>query len=197
LGFQGVQGFQGSLGPQGRQGFQGVAGSGVFLEVPTPVEVDADIKMPQGTVAGGTFKSIQGTFVATDPPNAGVLTATVTAGNYVLFWYAELARGSAGGGNRILARVRHTNPAGSTVTLANWRRITNIQNASAIIPLDDTPAQMATDGDTFTWSGFDRVVLAAGSHTFALQYAADAIGNSEGQDVLHNRRQKLLLLRVS
>jgi hypothetical protein len=192
-GFQGRQGFQGLQGNQGNQGFQGI-----FAEVPTPVEVDPDLLMPMGTTAGGDFHSIQNTFFSTNTPNTGQMTVTIaTAGNYVLFWYAEIGRGSAGGANRILARIRYTDQSGGLKTLANWRRINNIQNCSAVIPPDEVGSQMATDGDVFAWSGFDRVAMAQGNHTFALQFAADAIGNSQGQDVLHARRQKLMLLRVS
>ena len=196
-GFQGRQGFQGVQGTQGNQGNQGFQGfQGVFAEIPTPVEVDPDLQMPMGTA--GTFQSIQNNFVSTNSPTTGLMNVTIaSAGNYVLFWYAEIGRGSAGGANRILARIRHTDPGGVLKTLANWRRINNIQNCSAVIPPDEVGSQMATDGDVFAWSGFDRVTMAQGNHTFALQFAADGIGNSQGQDVLHARRQKLMLLRVS
>jgi hypothetical protein len=199
-GFQGTGGTQGAVGAQGRQGTvgsagtqgaQGPSGSGVFAEIATPVEVNSDIRMPQSI-------SMQNTFISTDSPNQGVMTVNITAaGNYVFFWYAELSRGSAGGGNRMLARVLHTNQASVQAVLANWRKIQGLENSSATIPTDDSTSEIARDGDIVTWSGFDRVTLATGSHTFALQYAADAIGSSSAQDVLHTRRQKLLLVRVS
>jgi hypothetical protein len=197
-GVQGAQGQQGATGTgvQGPQGRQGPSGAGVFLEVPTPVEVDPDLQLPQTGSQG--FQSIQNVFKNTQPPNAGVMTVSIAAaGNYVLFWYAEVARGSAGGGNRILARVRHTNQSNTTVTIANFRRITNLQNSSGAIPLDEIPSEMAADGDVYPWCGFDRLSLSTGTHTFRLEYAADAIGNNPGQDVLHTRRQKLMLLRTS
>ena len=120
--------------------------------------------------------------------------ASVTGGTYVLHWYVEMFRTTAGGGNRMLARLRTTLGSVSISNpLAHMRIIQNIENGSTTAMPADTDFVAA--GEVMPWAGSVVFTISAGATVrFEFEYGMD--NNANINAVLRVRRQRLLLMRL-
>ena len=131
--------------------------------------------------------TISGTFQAT--PTPAVLTLSAAPGTYLLTWYAEVMRTTAGGGGLIFARVRDVTAAATRGFLRDGSGVDN-----------GPPGAMPTDtdlflaGDILPFSGSLVVVLPGGPQTYRLEYALST--SSSALEALRARRQRLTLLRI-
>jgi hypothetical protein len=130
--------------------------------------------------------SISGVYQPTPIPASLVLTAE--AGSYLVSWYAEVMRTTAGGGSTIFARVRDVTAG---VTLGMLRDGSGVDNGPpGAMPGD---ADLFLSGDVLPFSGSMPLTLPAGNRSYRLEYALSASGTPS--EALRVRRQRIALLR--
>jgi Collagen triple helix repeat (20 copies) len=178
VGAIGPTGAQGPIGPIGPEGVEGAEGPPGIIDT-FHVNVEAD----QGIV--GT--SISGTFGMT--PSPAILTVNVEAGTYLLTWYSEVMRTTAGGGQAFFTRLRDTTAADS---LAFMRRGPGVTSG---LPggIPDDP-DFLLGGDLFTFGGSTVITLPAGPRTYRLEYALAT--SASPALALRAQHQRISLLRV-
>jgi hypothetical protein len=128
-----------------------------------------------------------GSFIGTSPPAA--LTVNAEAGTYLLTWYAEVMRTTAGGGNTFFVRLRDVTAA---TTCGFLRDGSGVDNGAVGAMPNDT--DLFALGDILPFSGSMVVTLPGGPQTYRLEYGQST--NSSAQDALRARRQRITLLRI-
>lgn len=143
-----------------------------------------NIENDQGIVGN----TISGTFQPTPIPAS--LTFTVTSpGTYLLSWYAEVMRTTAGGGSAFFARLRDVSGAATRGCLRDGSGVEN--GPPGAMPNDTDMFQL---GDVLPFAGSMPVVLASGTQTYRLEYALST--NASASEALRARRQRITLLRL-
>jgi hypothetical protein len=144
---------------------------------------NVNVEGDQGIV--GT--SINGTFGVTPLP--ATLTVTAEPGVYLLTWYSEVMRTSAGGAANFFTRFRDTS---ESYTLGFMRHGLGVENGgNGNIP--DDP-DVSLPGDLFPFSGSAIVTLPAGTRTYRLEYALSA--SASASEALRAQHQRITLLRL-
>jgi hypothetical protein len=202
IGAVGVAGPQGLPGQQGPAGPPGPPGGGALEQ--TLYSDDNDY----GLIGTGRppTPQINNQYAPTNP--AATLSTTVAGGTYLLFWNVEIMRTSAGGGNRVLARVIMNPGTNAPKTWAHIRYVQGLENGrngstpndpanEPKIPDDTKFSTSDADlpGDVRPWSGMAVVPLAQGPIQFQMQYAIE--NNANAFSVMRVRRQRLALMRIA
>jgi hypothetical protein len=179
---QGLVGPPGAPGPQGEPGPQGDPGPA------GPAGMLAVYRMAVETDQGIIGNTISGVYQPT--PTPAVLTIAAPApGTYLLTWYAEVMRTTAGGGAWILARLRDITAATTRGFLRDGSGVDN--GAPGGMPND---GDLFLTGDVLPFSGSFTLQLTGAAQTFRLEYALST--NASPAEALRARRQRLTLVRI-
>jgi len=133
-----------------------------------------------GTTLGGTFRPT---------PTPAALTVSAAPGTYLLSWYAEVMRTTAGGGGMIFVRLRDVTAAATHGFLRDGSGVDN--GMPGAMPTD---ADIFLAGDVLPFSGSLVVVLPGGPQTYRLEYGLST--SSSALEALRARRQRLTLIRI-
>ncbi len=188
MGSTGPAGAEGATGPLGQPGAPGAMGADGATGPTGPAGVIASYRMAVENDQGMVGTTISGTYQATPTPAALVVPAA-PAGTYLLTWYAEVMRTTAGGGSYIFARLRD-------VTMSTTRGF--LRDGSGVE--NGPPGAMPTDtdlflsGDILPFSGSVVVTLPAGAQTYRLEYALSTCASAS--EAVRARRQRITLLRL-
>jgi hypothetical protein len=142
-----------------------------------------NVERDQGIV-GNTISGVYRT-----TPIPATLTVTAEAGTYLLTWSAEVMRTQAGGGANFFTRLRATTAA---TTYGFMRHGLGVENGVNNDIPDDGAFFLL--GDVFPFAGSAVVTLAAGVHTYQLEYALSSSVNN--LDSLRAQHQRISLLRI-
>jgi hypothetical protein len=132
--------------------------------------------------------TISGTFQATAIP-ASLTVADCPPGTYLLTWYAEVMRTSAGGGSMFFARLRDVTQAATRGFLRDGPGVDN--GPPGAMPNDTDLFQL---GDILPFSGSMAIWVAGGAQTYRLEYALAT--SASASEALRARRQRITLLRI-
>ncbi len=176
---QGPQGEPGPPGVDGALGPTGPAGAPGALTV-YRLAIEAD----QGIIGN----TISGVFQATPTPAALTVPAPV-AGTYLLNWYAEVMRTSAGGSSLLFARLRDVTAGATRGLLRDGSAVDN--GATGGMPND---TDLFLPGDILPFSGSMVLTLTGADQTFRLEYALST--NASPAEALRARRQRITLTRI-
>jgi hypothetical protein len=140
------------------------------------------------------------TMVPTPTPATLTVGPQPAGAQFILFFTAEVARGSAGGGDFIMGRVI-TVTGGAPPIHAHFRRRQGLENAPAGGMATDSPpgtGAFAVAGDIIPWSGavFLENLSTGSNTTFQMQYGSANAGTGN-DDAIRVRNQRLMLVRVA
>ncbi len=182
-GADGATGATGPEGPPGAEGPEGLQGPPGVVDT-FSTNVDAD----QGMI--GTSLLVSGNPQWAPTPIPVTLTVPAAdAGTYMINFYSEVMRTTAGGAGNIFARLRDTT-TGTTVALLRHTSGT-IQNG----PIGGIPTDFFSAGDMHNFAGSAVVTLPAGPRQYQLEYSIST-GNTLSAVVLRAQRQRISLLRL-
>jgi hypothetical protein len=137
----------------------------------------------QGMVGTG----LSSMFAAT--PTPAELSLDLEPGRYLLTWYSEVMRTTAGGTATFFARLRDVTAAS---TLGFMRHGLGVESGPpGMMPLDSDFFQF---GDIFPFSGSTVVDLAGGVQSYRLEYGLSTSGSAS--EALRARRQRITLTRL-
>jgi len=122
-------------------------------------------------------------------PTPAYLTVSAVPGTYLLSWYAEVMRTTAGGGSMIFARLRDVTASATRGLLRDGSGVDN--GLPGAMPTD---TDLFLSGDVLPFSGSLAVVLPGGPQTYRLEYALST--SSSALEALRVRRQRLTLVRI-
>jgi hypothetical protein len=133
--------------------------------------------------------TISGTFQPTPIP-ATLSVPAAAAGTYLLTWYAEVMRTTAGGGSLLFARMRDVTAGATRGFLRDGSGVDN--GAPGAMPND---TDLFLLGDVLPFSGSMVMTLAGtGAQTYRLEYALST--SATPSEALRARRQRITLLRI-
>lgn len=132
--------------------------------------------------------TISGVFQPTPTPAVLTVPAPVP-GTYLLSWYAEVMRTTAGGSSLLFARMRDTTASATRGFLRDGSAVDN--GATGGMPND---TDLFLPGDILPFSGSMAVVLTGAAQTFRLEYALST--NASPAEALRARRQRITLTRI-
>jgi hypothetical protein len=132
--------------------------------------------------------TISGVYQPTPTPAALTVPAPVP-GTYLLTWYAEVMRTTAGSSGLLFARMRDTT---ASVTRGFLRDGSGVENGPTTGMPNDT--DLFVPGDILPFSGSVAVTLTGAAQTFRLEYALST--SSSPTDALRARRQRITLMRI-
>ena len=148
----------------------------------------AVFRMAVETDQGIIGNTISGVYQPT--PTPAVLTvAAPPAGTYLLTWYAEVMRTTAGGGSLLFARLRDVTAAATRGFLRDGSGVDN--GAPGGMPND---GDLFLQGDVLPFSGSAAVQLTGAAQTFRLEYALST--NASPSEALRARLQRITLVRI-
>ena len=176
-----MEGAAGAPGPQGLQGPPGAPG------LPGPAGVLAVFRAAVENDQGMVGATLSGSFQPS--PTPAVLTVSAVPGTYLLSWYAEVMRTTAGGGSMIFARLRDVTASATRGLLRDGSGVDN--GLPGAMPTD---TDLFLSGDVLPFSGSLAVVLPGGPQTYRLEYALST--SSSALEALRVRRQRLTLVRI-
>jgi hypothetical protein len=148
----------------------------------------ASFRIAVETDQGIIGNTISGVYQPT-PTAAALTVAAPLPGTYLLSWYAEVMRTTAGGGSLLFARLRDITAAATRGFLRDGSGVDN--GATGGMPND---GDLFLPGDVLPFSGSFVVQLTGAAQTFRLEYALST--NASPAEALRARRQRLTLLKI-
>jgi hypothetical protein len=145
-------------------------------------------KMAVETDQGIIGNTISGVYQATPTP-AALTVAAPAPGTYLLTWYSEVMRTTAGGGSLLFARLRDVSAAATRGFLRDGSGVDN--GAPGGMPND---GDLFLQGDILPFSGSVVLQLTGAAQTFRLEYALST--NASPSEALRARRQRLTLVKI-
>jgi hypothetical protein len=132
--------------------------------------------------------TISGVYQSTPTPAVLTVPAPVP-GTYLLSWYTEVMRTTAGGGSLVFARMRDTTAGATRGFLRDGSAVDN--GGTGAMPSD---TDLFLPGDILPFSGSMAVVLTGAAQTFRLEYALSTCASPA--EALRSRRQRITLTRI-
>jgi hypothetical protein len=153
-----------------------------------PAGVIASHRIAVESDQGIIGNTISGTFQATPVP-ATLTVPAAAAGTYLLTWYAEVMRTTAGGGAMLFARMRDVTAGATRGFLRDGSGVDN--GAPGAMPSD---TDLFLLGDILPFSGSMVLALSGGEQTYSLEYALST--SATPSEALRARRQRITLMRI-